>query len=162
MERIRRAAIAAAVSGSLVGAVLLAAPATALAYGNSTGNGAVYQVEISANSVGKFTSDPSLGGGVWLWIELDKDGTGDYTGSDCGRDAGFAGAVADMGDVTWSTDGTTLTIEGVGLFGGLLPVTITVPATYGHYKTTTPSDVFQVDVPGFEFPAGFAEIQVAP
>jgi hypothetical protein len=163
MERLRRAAVAAAVSGSVVGAVFLAAPATALAYGDATGNGAVYQVEISANSVGKFTADPSSGGGVWLWIELDKDGTGDYTGSDCFHDApgGGAGAIADRGDVTWSTDGTTLTILGVTL-AGFVPVTITVPAAYGHYRTTSFGDIIHVDFPGFPTPEGFAEVQIAP
>jgi hypothetical protein len=149
MARFRRAALAAAVSGGLGGALLLASAGTALGYGNS----AIYQVEISANWTGG-----STGAGVWLWIELDADHTGDYTGSDCGHGfegPGTAGAVADRGDVTWTSDGTTLTIHGVVLNGPGFPVTITVPAAYGHLSTSLAA-VFNVPFPGW------AQVQVAP
>lgn len=163
MERFRRAAIAAVVSGGLVGAALLAGPATALAYGNATGNGALYQIEISANSVGPAVADHSTGGGGWFWIELDKDGTGDYTGSDCvhGDPVAGSGAFPDSGEVSWSSDGDTLTIDGVALVGGLVPVTITLPDAYVHYRTTI-GDFLKVDVPGFPLPDGWAEITIAP
>jgi hypothetical protein len=83
------------------------------------GNTAVYQIEISANSTG-----PS-GGGAWLWIELSSAHTGTYAGSDCGH--GF-GAVADTGDVTWSSASGVLTVSDV-VFNGLagFPVGIRVP-----------------------------------
>ncbi|MDJ0457955.1 hypothetical protein PUN71_012140 [Arthrobacter sp. NQ7] len=109
--------------------------------------------ELSANVSGHD------GGGVWLWIELDKGGTGDYKGSDCGH-AG-QGAAADSGDVTWTDSGGTLTITGVvlnGLEG--FPTTITVPDTYGHYTGTIGS---YLTLPGF-IPTfiGNSQLQVAP
>lgn len=147
MERyvrlIRSAALAATAALALgAGAAITAAPVAA-----DYGNTAVYQVEISANSGG-----PS-GGGAWLWIELNSQGGGDYAGSDCGHSSG---ALPDRGDVTsWSSANGTLTINGVALFGGAFPVTITVPSKYGHYSET-PVQVF-----GLPFP-GFAQVQVAP
>jgi hypothetical protein len=146
---LRRVAVA-AVSGGLAGALLLANSGSVLAYGNA----AAYQIEISGNYLA-----PGFGFGVWLWIELDANGTGDYTGSDCGYEGpGLAGAAADRGDVTWTTDGTTLTINGVVLNGvppNGVPVTITVPADYGHYKTSIAA-VFGVPLPGW------VQLQVAP
>ena len=113
----RKAAFALSASAAmLAGGLGLAAPASA--YGNT----AVYQIELSANISGH------AGGGVWLWIELDSNGTGDYNGSDCGH-AG-QGAAADSGGVSWSDNGGTLTITGVTLNGlGGFPTVITVPAT---------------------------------
>ena len=149
MVRLRRAVLAAAMSGSLAGTVLLVGASPVFAYGNT----AVYQIEISANF-----NAPAVGAGVWLWVELDANGTGDYTGSDCGHGfegPGTAGAVSDMGDVTWTSDGTTLTIQGVVLNGVHLPVTIRVPATYGHSVTNFLS-VFGVPFPGW------VQLQVAP
>jgi hypothetical protein len=144
VSRIRRAALTLTVALVLGGgsAVSAAAPVAA-----DYGNTAVYQIEISANSGG-----PS-GGGAWLWIELNSSGTGDYVGSDCGH--GF-GALSDQGDVTaWSSANGMLTIQGVALFGGAFPVTITVPSAFGNYSET-PLQVF-----GLPFP-GFAVVEVAP
>jgi hypothetical protein len=115
------------------------------------GNTAVRQIEISANVPG------NQGGGAWLWIELSSNGTGDYTGSDCGR--GAPGASSDKGDVTWTSDGTTIWISGVVFngFGGL-PVPVTVPWKTGHYAGT-----IQSDFPTLGFlPPGFAQTTVAP
>ena len=144
VQGMQRAVVAATAALALgAGAVISAATPVAADYGNS----AVYQIEISANSGG-----PS-GGGAWLWIELNSAGGGDYAGSDCGHGTG---ALSDRGDVTsWSSAGGVLTIQGVALFGGAFPVTITVPSRYGHYAET-PVQVF-----GLPFP-GFAQVQVAP
>jgi hypothetical protein len=120
------------------------------------GNTAIRQVEISANITG------NQGGGAWLWIELSgstSGGTGTYTGSDCGRGAAQH-AVADSGDnLTWTSDGTTITISGVVLngFGGL-PVTVTVPWKTGHYPGTI-QDVFPTLA---LLPPGFSQTTVAP
>ena len=142
-------------AAGLLGFALIGATAGgALAYGNT----AVYQIEISANGNG-----PGFGGGAWLWIELDVDAsgahTGDYTGSDCGHEGpgpGNNGAAPDMGEITnWTSNGTTLTIYGVTLFGGTVPVTITVPATYGHYVST----IYQTFGLPFD---GWSQNQVAP
>jgi hypothetical protein len=142
--RLRRAALAATSAIALgVGMVISGATPVAADYGNT----AVYQIEISANSTG-----PD-GGGAWLWIELNSTGGGDYAGSDCGH--GF-GATSDLGDITsWSSADGMLTIHGVALFGGAVPVTVKVHSDYGQYETT----IFGVF--GLPFP-GWAEVQVAP
>ena len=49
-------------------------------------------------------------------------GTGDYTGSDCLHHTPIApvtGSSPDSGDVTWTSNGTTITIYGVVLGGGV-------------------------------------------
>jgi hypothetical protein len=125
------------------------------------GPGAVYQVEISSNITGK------NGGGIWLWIELNADGTGDYSGSDCGRGSAER-ATSDRGEITsWSIADGVLTINGVKLngFGGL-PVTITVPlpaSGYGHVTTDVIS-IFPAlaTVLGLPPGVGFSQVQVAP
>ncbi len=120
------------------------------------GAGAQFQVELSANNVGGDT-----GHGLWLWIELNSDGTGDYTGSICvhtGSD-GLNAATPLRGDVTWSDDGTNLTIRSIVLNlrdGRQLLLSITVPDMTGHY--TGPSgDFIAPNVIG-----GDAQVEVAP
>jgi hypothetical protein len=135
--------------------VVLVASAAAFAATASAdyGRGTVYNIELSANAGGR------QGGGVWLWVALNSDGTGDYAGSDCGH--GGAGAASDKGDVTWSSDGGTLTIDGVVLNGlGSFPTVITVPAAFGHYTGTIGS---YLTLPGFIPPfIGTTQLQVAP
>jgi hypothetical protein len=72
-----------------------------------------------------------------------------------------------MGDVTWSSAGGTLTISGVVLNGfppiiGPVPVTITVPSTYGHYSY--PTDAFTTIFSGLPpfVTGGTAQVQIAP
>ena len=141
--------------------VVAAAAFTALAAGGTVaatspawadyGQGGVYQIELSAN-----VSGPQ-GGGVWLWIELNRNGTGDYQGSDCGHGLG---AVSDSGNVTWSVSGGQVVISGVVLNGLGGPATVTVPATYGHYSGTVGSFI---TLPPFIPPGiGNAQLQVAP
>src|SRR6266550_3186304 len=72
------------------------------------GRGAMYQVEITVNEGGP------AGGGIWLWLALYSNVTGDYAGSDCGHGHG---AAADRGDVTWTSANGMLTITGVVLNG---------------------------------------------
>lgn len=134
--------------GSVALTLLIGSAGAVAAYGT----GAVYQIELTANASGP------QGGGVWLWIELNQDGTGDYTGSDCGHGHG---ATKDMGDVTWSSSNGWLTISGVQLNGlGGFPTTITVPSTYGHYRGTIGT---YLTLPGFIPPSiGMSELQVAP
>ena len=118
--------------------------------------GAIYQIELSANIPSR------QGGGLWLWIDLDQNGQGDYSGSDCGH--GGEGAASDKGDVTWHYAGTNnewIVIEGVILNGlGGFTTTITVPSKYGHYTGTLGT---YLTLPGFIPPfLGFSQLQVAP
>jgi hypothetical protein len=146
----------------LIALVASVAAATAASASAQYGVGAVYQIELSMNIPGK------QGGGVWIWLELDRNGTGDYAGSDCGH--GGQGAASDKGGLTWTQVGDQLVISGVtykglptspmtGDFTPFAP-TITVPATYGHY---TGVDDTYTTLPGW-IPSGvgFAQLQVAP
>jgi hypothetical protein len=148
---------------ALVVAAAFAAGVLGTGKASAYGSSAVHQVEISA-SITPNLFGPGTGGGIWLWIELDgtsatSGGTGDYTGSDCLHHTpiGPTGAVADSGDVTWTSNGSTITITGV-VIGGDTPVTITVPLA-GHVNTTNLSSVFSPPVGGLP---GKAEITVAP
>jgi hypothetical protein len=135
----------------LAGGVTLATAGPAAAYGPHQ----VYQVELSANIPG------TGGGGVWLWLGLSSDGTGDYHGADCGHGPG-GGAASDGGDdVTWTTVGNQVVISGVILNGlGGFPATVKVPAATGHYTGTIGSFI---TLPPFIPPnVGFSQLQVAP
>lgn len=144
----RRIGIVAAVT-ALAGGGALAAAGPALA---DYGNGAAYQVELSANVGGPH------GGGVWLWFALNRDGTGDYQGSDCGHGEG---AAHDSGDVRWQLAGDQIVITDVTLSAlGGFPATVTVPASYGHYTGTVGS---YITLPSFIPPSvGNSQLQVAP
>lgn len=158
LARLRRFVLAPLAAGALAGGVLLGgAPSASADYGS----GAQYQVEISDNCHGLTNCDVAAGFGVWLWIELNADGTGDYQGTDCAHQAStptdaVSGAAHESGDVAWSAADGWITIEGVRLLGGAVPVTVTVPAALGHY--TEPTAQF---FPTF-VPAGTAQVQVAP
>lgn len=143
--RIASVASAVVLAGS---GTLIAAPAWA-----SYGQGSIYQIELSANIGGPH------GGGVWLWIGLNRDGTGDYQGSDCGH--GGLGAAHDSGDVAWYVSGDQIVIKPVILNGlGGFPATVTVPAAFGH-KTGAVGTY--ITLPGFIPPdAGHSQLQVAP
>jgi hypothetical protein len=160
MKRLRRVLVVFVASGALAAGVLVAIAGPASA---DYGPGALYEVEITANDPG-----PN-GGGIWLWIALypsggsTTSGTGDYAGADCGHGNG---AASDRGDVTWSSAGGTLTISGAVLNGfgplGPVPITITVPSTYGHYayRADAFSSIFS-GLPPFVI-GGSAQVQVAP
>ena len=97
--------------------------------------------------------------------DSNKDGTGDYQGSDCGH--GGAGAAHDGGDVTWAVDRGKVVISGVVLNGlpgpdGTpgFPTTVTVPAAYGHYTGTLGS--FIILPPFIPSGIGSSQLQVAP
>ncbi len=143
--------VTAAVSAALLAGGLLAA-ATGSVAASGYGQGAVYQIELSANAAGP------QGGGVWLWIDLNADGTANYSGSDCGHGLG---AVADKGDTTWWASGGSIHIPSVILNGlGGYPATVTVPSTYGHYAGTIGSFI---TLPPFIPPfIGSSQLQVAP
>jgi hypothetical protein len=141
--------IAAAAAATLAGGAAMAAAAPAWA---DYGHGSVYNIELSANLAGKD------GGGAWIWIQLQANGTGEYQGSDCGH--GQAPATPDSGTVSWSSSDGQLTISPVVLNGlGGFPATVTVPAAYGHYTGALGT---YITLP---FPAnniGTSQLQVAP
>jgi hypothetical protein len=149
MQRTWKSVVGLVAAAALAASMILGTAGVALA--SDYGPGAVYQVELTANIGGH------NGGGVWLWIALYPDGSGDYQGADCGHGSG---AARDHGDVAWSSDGTTVTITGVVLngFGGFL-TTISVPATYGHYSGTIGSFLTLPGIPAF---IGTSQLQVAP
>jgi hypothetical protein len=156
MKRLRRILGGFIATAALAAGLLVAAAGPASA---DYGPGAVYQVEISANNHNP--DGPGTGDGVWLWIALYPDHTGDYAGSDCihsGR-LGPNGAGHQRGDVTWSDSDGTLTITGVSLVNGQFPVTILVPDKYGHYVLAS-DDV----ITGFALGSigGTAQVQIAP
>jgi hypothetical protein len=76
------------------------------------------------------------GNGAWLWIELNPGGTG---------------------DVTWSDPAGTLTITGITVIQHTVPLTITVPDSYGHYFAPSATVMAPNLIAG-----GTAHIQVAP
>jgi hypothetical protein len=149
----RLAALAALATLAIVGAFATAPSASAY------GRGSVYQIEISANNVGGVPGD-----GAWIWIGLNQDHTGDYTMADCIHtgSAGLNAAAHSKGDVTWSDANGWLTIHGVEAIGGLVPVTIVVPDTYGHYVFDTDAIIQVPPNPIFPGFGGWAQTQVAP
>ena len=81
---------------------------TASAYGRA--DQPLAQIEFSGNCDNPnffFCSDVVGTGGIWFWIEIDADGTGDIAGSECFHTVGGvggpggAGAQSIKGDVTW-------------------------------------------------------------
>ena len=148
--RVRSRIAAAAAAALLAGGAALATAGQARA---DYGSGAIYNIELSANLSGP------QGGGAWLWIQLSSNGTGDYSGADCGH--GGAGAAHDSGTVTWHFSGSQVVISPVILNGlGGFPATVTVPAAFGHYTGTLGSFI---TVPPFIPPnVGTSQLQVAP
>jgi hypothetical protein len=159
MRRMWRRVFAVAAVSAVAGLLLMSNMSTARA---DYGKGAVYQIEISGNCNGPTTCIPGVvkGYGIWFWAELSPDHTGDYQAADCGHGFGASGAFHDTGEVTWTSDGTTLTIEGAAIFGNTVPITITVPARFGHYSKSF-AQVFNVPALGGALP-GWAQVQVAP
>jgi hypothetical protein len=155
MGRLRRMLAVFVATGALAAGLLVAAAGPASA---DYGPGALYQVEISANNVGGVPGD-----GVWLWIVLYPEHTGDYAGSDCIHTGSLGGppnhGYHERGDVSWTDSGGNLIITGVALVGGVFPVTITVPDSYGH--SMLPSDDV---ITGFALGSigGSAQVQIAP
>ena len=160
MVRNWRQALALSTAGILVGMLLLSGTGTARA---DYGNGAVYQIEISGNCNGPTSCIPGFvrGYGVWLWAELDANGTGSYEAADCGHGFGDSAGFHDSGDVQWTSDGTTLTLTGATIFGpNKVPIIVTVPARDGHYAEAFAQAIL-VPALGGALP-GWAQVQVAP
>lgn len=125
---------------------------SALAYGKA--DQPVAQIEVSANC-----DNPSFAlcapfpegvgtGGIWFWVELDGNGTGDLSGAACGHTVGGGGAGAGSikGSASWAYTSLEAAPPGALFFGTVDPndqyyaVTITdgstwlIPTTTGHYN----------------------------
>jgi hypothetical protein len=139
--------------------VLLAAGAlTAITLGAATTGAAAYgradhllaQIEFSANCDNpgfRLCAPPPNGfglGGIWFWIEIDANGTGDISGAGCdhvpGGGGGGAGSI--RGDVTWwpstGPQGLAFAVDPNNLYynvdigdGG---PPFSFPRTVGHYS----------------------------
>jgi hypothetical protein len=153
--------------------LILAAGLLALGALGATGGGvAAYgkadqplaQLELSANC-----NDPTFGlcqqvglGGIWFWIEIDANGTGDIAGAGCGHDrAGSGGASPIRGEITW-TSGSAADVLGAGgfLFG-------VDPSNSYYIIQFAPGEVFGFPktVGHYSFhpvPAVTIQLQVAP
>jgi len=130
-------------------AMALAIPAAGLASSGVLAYGAadqpLAQVEISGNC-----NDPSFFfcshvvglGGIWVWVEIDANGTGDAAGSNCDRSNG---ATSLREEITWFyATGAEVAQLGVGHPGIVDPTNtyyvipelhFAVPVTQGHYSS---------------------------
>ena len=150
----------------LVAASLLAVGAL----GATTGGVAAYghadqplaQIEFSGNCNNPsfpLCAPPPNGfglGGIWVWIEIDANGTGDIAGADCGHDrAGSGGAGSIRGEVTWwpstGPQGEAFAVDpnnlyyNVSLGHGGPPLSF--PRTVGHYSfAPAPAVTLQLQV----------------
>lgn len=150
-------------------AVLFALPAgQAFAYGKA--DQPLAQIEFSGNCTNPdfpLCAPPPDGvgtGGIWFWIEIDANGTGDVAGAGCGHTVGGvggpggAGAESIRGDINWSYS------TGVpdGAFGFA-----TDPTNTYYLVTLDPQDVFAFPVtPGHyswhPAPGVALELTIAP
>jgi hypothetical protein len=136
---------------------LLAASLLAVAtLGASSGGVAAYgradqplaQIEFSANCNNPafplcFPPPNGFGlGGVWFWIEIDANGTGDIAGAGCGHDrAGSGGAGPITGEISWTggaATGEAFFVDPNGKYYNVTlpgsPVALSFPQTQGHYS----------------------------
>jgi hypothetical protein len=153
MRTIRRLLPLAGLAMLLAGAGLASSAATASAYGSA--DQPVAQVEVSANcdNASFWLCQPSAvgTGGIWYWVELDANGTGDLAGAVCGHTVGGAGgpggagAGSIKGPASWSYTTLESAPSNAIFFGTLDPhdryylVTLPIgeqwliPTTTGHY-----------------------------
>ena len=129
-----------AILAGLLAAISLGATAGGVAaYGHA--DRPLAQIEVSLNCDNRDLCDPP--GGVWVWIEIDADGTGDVAGAQCAHIQGLgAGASSIRGAITWSYSTGT---DGAGFVAGIDPTNtyylvtsggqppVALPVTRGHY-----------------------------
>jgi len=149
---------------------LAAVAGTAAAYGKA--DHPLAQIEFSGNCDNAsfpFCAPPPNGvgtGGIWLWIEVDANGTGDVRGAVCNHTVGGAGgpggagAIPIKGNVSWTYSNLKNGIDAGAEFLGMVDpgdryymVTIPggdkilFPTTVNHYSSQPTSGVsLQVQV----------------
>lgn len=97
-----------------------AASNTAFAYGAADQPLAQLEFSGNCNNPDFFLCSPQTGvglGGIWLWVEVDANSTGDIAGSGCGHVLGGprGGADSIRGDITWQY-GNELDARSAGAF----------------------------------------------
>jgi hypothetical protein len=129
-----------------------------LAYGHA--DQPLAQLELSANCVNRdspLCAPDALGlGGIWVWVEVDADGTADVAGAGCQHLPGvFGGAESIRGQFNWqSFSGSQSDLQaaypGAFVVGAdpnaeyyVLPdLGFAFPMTTGHYSLTLDKGVF--------------------
>lgn len=146
------------VATALAVATLGVAAGGVFAYGKA--DHPLAQLELSANCVNRnspYCAQDALGlGGIWLWIEVDANGTADVAGSGCQHLPGsFGGAESIRGEFPWTSfSGSPAELQAAypGMFavgtdpGGdyyVLPeFGFAFPVTTGHYTFALDKGVF--------------------
>ena len=136
-----------AAAGLLAAATLGTTAGGVAAYGRA--DQPLAQIEFSANCNNPgfpLCAPPPSGfglGGIWLWIEVDANNTGDVAGAGCGHVRGGGGGAGSIrGDVTWwasspAPQGESFFVDphgryyNVNLGGGEV---LSFPQTVGHYS----------------------------
>lgn len=160
LRNVLAATVAASALLLVAGAV---SPGTALAYGAA--DQPLAQVELSANcdnaSFALCQPRPvGVGtGGIWFWVEVDANGTGNLSGADCHHTVGGAsgpggaGAVSIKQSVTWAYATIAAAASpGVQFFGTVDPTgnyylirtlegAWLIPTTTGHYSVNLATGV---------------------
>jgi hypothetical protein len=147
----------------LMGAGTASSVTGAAAYGSQ--DQPLAQIELSANCNNPsypLCAPPPAGvglGGIWLWIEIDSNNTGDVAGAGCGHVRGVGGGAGSIsGDITWTR--STGVPPGAFAFG-------TDPTNTYYVVPMGPGEVFAfpVTVGHYSFmpaPAVTIQLQVAP
>jgi hypothetical protein len=154
MRPVRAFMVAAALAVSLLGV----GTSGVLAYGHA--DQPLAQLELSANCTNRTSplcAPDALGlGGIWLWIEVDANGTADVAGSGCEHLPGvFAGAESIRGEFPWTSfSGSVPDLQtafpGAFVVGAdpnneyyVLPdLGFAFPKTTGHYTVNLDKGVF--------------------
>jgi hypothetical protein len=135
-------------------ASLIGSSTVALAYGAA--DHPLAQLEFSGNCnnpsfplcAPPTANPPGFGlGGIWLWIEIDADNTGDIAGAGCGHVRGVGGGAGSIrGDVTWRYGTVNDAITAHAFVVGVDPnnryyivsipggEALAFPTTLGHYS----------------------------
>jgi hypothetical protein len=136
------------IAGLLVLASMGFSASGAAAYGHA--DQPLAQIEVSLNCDNPDfpgCQPPPVGfglGGVWLWIEIDANGTADVAGAVCGHVRGEGGgAFSIRGEFEWSFSptpvGGILFADPNGYyvvdFGPALGSALSLPVTQGHYSS---------------------------
>lgn len=144
LARVARVALA---TSALIIASLGLTASSAAAYGRADQPLAQIAFSASCNNPTFPLCDPTTGfglGGIWIWVEIDANHTGDVAGADCTHVRGVGGGAGQIrGDVTWWWSQTPEGIPAVpgpldpnGYYNVALPnhVVLSFNVTVGHYS----------------------------